>query len=122
MPNVALVYYWPGQGRAGAIFRMCAEAGVDYEHVSDFNAIAGQVSAFGGQVDTFAPPIVKENNVTIAQSTAATAYTGERLGFDSGIAIPSKATQFMADLADFGGSFDSLKADMSKLRTFIAGE
>ena len=46
------VYYWPAFGRAGAIIRMLEHVGQEYEHLSDFPAIAGVCSAFGGPGDT----------------------------------------------------------------------
>ena len=53
-----------------------------YEHVSDFPSISQLVRE--RRSDTFAPPIIVDNEFKVSQSTAATLYVGNKVGLNDG--------------------------------------
>ena len=126
------IHYWPMLGRAGALIRMCAEAGVDYTHStaadpqSTIELLAPHLAALGGKVTNFAPPLVVDGNICVSQSVAATAYLGERFGFTENISIMAVAVQYCLDLHDFFSSFvqsDGMSVlDPAQLKRWIEGE
>ncbi|KAL1527937.1 hypothetical protein AB1Y20_009308 [Prymnesium parvum] len=104
------IYYWPFPARAHSLLSMCAVACAPCTHVHSYDRIAAVASANGGSMegggvgDTFAPPIVVDEDnqgFAISQSVAATLYVGQRLGFDAAVPNVPKSVQYMVDLADF---------------------
>ena len=93
------VHYWPMLGRAGAAIRMLEHTNTDYEHVSDFPSISKLGSAWSGESDTFAPPIVIDGDFQISQSVAVTLYVGNKVGLDKGLNT-YKAVQWLSDIVD----------------------
>lgn len=79
------IFYWPMRGRAGATMLMLEDAGIPYEHKSDFPDIASVASAFGGPLDTFAPPIVQDGPKTYSQSTVTAMWAGRKAGLTEGV-------------------------------------
>lgn len=95
------IYYWPMAGRAGAAIRMLEEAKVEYVHKSEFPEIASQVSAFGGQSSSFAPPVVVDGDTVVSQSAAVAMYIGQKYGFDVPSGQTARAVQIMNDFGDY---------------------
>eukprot|EP00912_Choanoflagellata_sp_UC4_P001085 UC4_evm1s670 len=116
------VYYWPMLGRAGACIRMLEHTNTSYTHVSDFTEISNLGSAWEGKGDTFAPPIIVDNEFTISQSTAAALYIGEKVGLDNGL-NRHKAVQWLSDIVDIfeGGVGKSIGAGGAALKVFLEG-
>lgn len=86
------VMYWPMMGRAGAIFRMLEEAGIAYDHESEFSAVAAVSSLFGGESATCAPPIVIDSTTSVSQSTATAKFIGQKVGM-----VPPTELQIFGD-------------------------
>lgn len=114
------VYYWPFLGRANGAIRMLEESGHPFELKSDMGDLAGELSAFGGMGDTFAPPLVIDGATKVAQTAAVTMYLGEKLGFNDGVQ-PAKAAQFMLDSADLQTELAKAGADAVTLKAFLQG-
>ena len=117
------IYYWPMYGRGGSLVRMCEEAGVPYEHISDFPSIASKGSAFGATGANFAPPMAEINGKLVSQSTAACLFVGKRCGFTSGM-DEDMAPQFLADIIDtFEGGLNTAKGKGgAALKAFLESE
>ena len=60
-------------------------AGIAYEHKSEMSHLSTVASAFGGQLDTFAPPIVQDGSKTYSQSTALAMWAGRKAGLMEGV-------------------------------------
>lgn len=84
--------------RASGLFRMCAEAGIEWELVTDTQK--EDSALFGASTLNLAPPIIKDDQMTLSQSVACHTYLGGKLGFDKGIPLPELALQYILDLDD----------------------
>ena len=117
------VHYWPMMGRAGACIRMLEHTNTPYEHISDFPSISKLGSAWSGSGDTFAPPIIVDNEFTISQSTAATLYIGNKVGLNDGLDT-YKAVQWLSDIVDLfeGGLGKSIDAGGAALKVYLEGK
>jgi glutathione S-transferase len=80
------LYYWPTiQGRGEFVRLALEEAGADYVDVGrgadgpDFEAVAAVLDA-GGAHPPFAPPVLVDGDLSIAQTANILAYLGERHG------------------------------------------
>jgi len=80
------LYYWPTiQGRGEFVRLALEEAGADYADVgrgadgADFEAVADVLDADGAH-PPFAPPVLVDGDVVIAQTANILAYLGERHG------------------------------------------
>lgn len=104
------IRYWPFLGRASPVFRMCAEAGVEFDHCSDQAKM--QCALFGAKTTNLAPPMVVDGAVTVSQAPAAMMYLGNKLGFTTGITVPEVALQYACDVSDL---FEAMRG------VFIAG-
>lgn len=121
--DVVKIYYWPMHGRAGALFRMLEHAGIKYEHISDFQAIASKGSAWKGSGKTFAPPIVVDGKYEISQSTATCLYIGKKAGLIPKGFDECKANQYMGDIVDvFENNLGKSNEDGATLKAFLTGE
>jgi glutathione S-transferase len=116
------VHYWPMLGRAGAAIRMLEHTNTDYEHVSDFPSISKLGSAWSGESDTFAPPIVIDGDFQISQSVAVTLYVGNKVGLDKGLNT-YKAVQWLNDIVDLfeSGLSKSTAAGGAALKVYLEG-
>jgi len=93
------LYYWPVHARCGALVAMLEEKGVAYEHVADKAKMP--CAAFGAADSVnIAPPVIKDGDKLISQSTACTMYLGKRLGFDKGV-DDCLALQYLCDIVDW---------------------
>ena len=88
------IKYWPLLARASGLLRMCAEAGVEFQHVSASGKDMG-AALMGAESTNLAPPIVQDGNVIISQAIPCHQYIGEKLGFDKNIAVSQIALQYM---------------------------
>ena len=101
--------------------RILEYAGIPFVHKSEFPEIAAEASAFGANGDTFAPPILKDGDFTISQSTACAMYAGEKAGINNFDSYP-KALQYISDLVDLfelaiGGAGNKGGADLKQYLT-----
>ena len=117
------VYYWPMMGRAGACIRMLEHTNTPYEHVSDFPSISQLGSAWNGTGDTFAPPMIVDNEFRVSQSTAATLYIGNKVGLNDGLDT-YKAVQWLSDIVDLfeGGLGKSIQGGGAALKVYLEGK
>jgi len=114
------IYYWPFLGRAGAPIRMLAEAGVEFEHVSEMGEMAGKCAAFGSEAGTIAPPIFEDGDYIVSQSTAVTMHVGAKYGFD--VPDAPKANQIMEDIKDlFENGLTKNCSDAKTLKAYLEG-
>lgn len=113
------VFYWGMHGRAGAVLRMLAEAGVAYEHLSEFPQISSQCALFGAQTDTLAPPVVVDGDKVVSQSVAVAAYIGETYGFP----VPDmiRAIQLANNAVDAFEGISKVTSDPAKFSEFLLG-
>lgn len=81
------LYYWPTiQGRGEFVRLALEEAGVDYEDVgrgrdgADFAAVAAILGPDGDAHLPFAPPVLRDGDVLIAQTANILLYLGSRHG------------------------------------------
>uniref|UniRef100_A0A7S2U1L2 GST N-terminal domain-containing protein n=2 Tax=Lotharella oceanica TaxID=641309 RepID=A0A7S2U1L2_9EUKA len=113
------VYYWPMLGRAGAPILMMEYKKVKYEHKSEFKEIAEVCTAFGAKSDTFAPPVISWDGVTLSQSVPVALFVGEKLGLDKGY-DKYKLMQYASDAADLAsGVFNNMKGSPEDIKKFI---
>lgn len=118
------IMYWPFLARASPLFRMCAEAGVEFEHVSDPEKM--QCALFGAKTSNLAPPMVVDGDVIVSQAPAAAMYLGEKFGFTAGIKVPEIALQYVSDVGDLHeamrGAFNPCieKGDLSEAPKFMS--
>mmetsp|Transcript_46325 Transcript_46325/g.68359 ORF Transcript_46325/g.68359 Transcript_46325/m.68359 type:complete len:234 (-) Transcript_46325:130-831(-) len=115
------VYYWPFLGRGAAALLMLTEAGVDFEHISDFPHLAQKCAAFGAQTTTFAPPIVVDGDTVVSQSLAVAQYIGKK-HFPMPDDNDTLGFQVMLNLVDFGGGLEKATATPQSLKTFFDGD
>jgi glutathione S-transferase len=124
--DIIKIYYWPMLARASGLFRMCAQAGIEWEHVTDAKQM--NCALFGASTLNLAPPIIRDGQVTISQSIACHTYLGNKFGFDKDIPFPELALQYMNDLNDL---HDEMKAaamkgeaakDIKYLQKYIEGD
>jgi hypothetical protein len=95
------VYYWPMFGRAGSVIRMLEHGKHPYTVASSFDEISAVCSAFGCDAnDVFAPPVVRDGDLLISQSTACCLHVGQKLNLCDGITSTAKAMQYMSDIVD----------------------
>ena len=80
MAAMLKVYYWPMLARGAPLVRMLEHTGTAYEYISDPSRFAEVCSNKGAQGNCFAPPVIVDGDTIISQSTAATAYLGNKLG------------------------------------------
>lgn len=118
------IRYWPFLGRASPCFRMCAEAGVEFEHVSDMEQMKGAL--FGAKTSNLACPMVVDGDVIVSQAPAAAMYLGEKFGFTAGIKVPEVALQYACDVGDLHeamrGAFNACiaKGDLGDAPKFMS--
>lgn len=99
MPDIT-VYYHPKMIRAASLVRMLEHTKTPYEFVSDLQEMAKVCATWGADTDTFAPPVVKDGEYLISQSTASCLYLGKRLGLMPAAYDHFKAVQYCADIVD----------------------
>ena len=97
MPMI-VIKYWPILARASGLFRMCAEAGVEWKHVTTAPVMGA--AFFGAETSNLAPPILEDGDVVLSQAVACHQYLGNKFGFNKNIKIPELAIQYMNDLSD----------------------
>jgi hypothetical protein len=96
-----VVYNWPMLGRFGAQFLMMDHAGIEYEHIEEFDQLAAKCTAFGGKVGNVAPPILVDGSMALSQSYAQSIYIGRKAGLETGNFCEFKAMQMLADIDDW---------------------
>lgn len=88
----------------GAMMSMCTLAGPRCNIVNLDPGLQPKLAfSHVHKVDSFAAPIVVDGDMRIAQSVAATAYLGERLGFAEAVTHTAKGVQLLLDMRDFVG-------------------
>ena len=112
--------------RASGLFRMCAEAGIEWELVTDTQK--EDSALFGASTLNLAPPIIKDDQMTLSQSVACHTYLGGKLGFDKGIPLPELALQYILDLDDLHNELKGaaiagvVSKDVKALREYLEGD
>lgn len=117
------VYYWPMLARGGSLVRMLEHTGTPYTYISDRAKMAALASSFGSTAgDTFAPPILVDDDFTIGQSTATCLYLGKKLGLTPPGYNEFKALQFCMDIVDtFEGNLGKNNEQGPALKAFLEG-
>ena len=95
------IKYWPIRARASGLFRMLAEANIEYEHISDQGSMG--CALWGDATSTnLAPPIVVDNETSLmlSQAVPCHSYIGNKYGFNNGITVQEVAHQYINDLSD----------------------
>ena len=85
------VYYWPMLARGAPLVRMLEHTGTPYEYISDPARFAEVCSNKGATGSQFAPPVIVDGDFVISQSTACTAYLGNKLGLTPPGWTPTRA-------------------------------
>lgn len=123
------IKYWPLRARASGLFRMLAEANVEYEHMTDQKSMG--CSLWGAETTNLAPPILvdHEAKLTLSQTIPLHAYIGNKYGFNKGINVPELALQYAFDLEDLLSEIrDSASKDqttdsgVSELKAYLTGD
>ena len=123
MAAMLKVYYWPMLARGAPLVRMLEHTGTAYEYISDPSRFAEVCSNKGAQGNCFAPPVIVDGDTIISQSTAATAYLGNKLGLTPPGFDQFKAMQFMADIVDtFEGNLGKHNEQGPALKKFLEGD
>jgi hypothetical protein len=123
---VITIHYWPMLARASGLFRMCAEADVEWEHATDAKQM--NYALAGALTSNLAPPIIRDGQVTISQGIACHTYLGNKFGFDKDIPFPELALQYMNDLNDvhdgMAAAYTKGEAakDVKDLQEYIEGD
>ena len=107
-PTGIKVFYWPFLIRGASLVRMLEHTGTPYEYISDKAQMGAVCSTWEGSGDTFAPPIVVDDNVTISQSIACCLYLGKRLGLRPSGYDEYKAIQYCTDMVNSNSSGSSV--------------
>ena len=117
---VITIKYWPILARASGLFRMCVEAGVEFQHVTDPKSFG---AAFIGDLSgtNLAPPILVDGDLVISQASACHSYLGHKLGFTKGIPVNELAIQFVSDLSDLHQDMWTAN-DSGKLHAYLTGD
>lgn len=119
-----VIHYWPMLARASGLIRMCAEAGVAWEHKTEMKEFG--CALFGADSENLAPPIITDGEVTISQSIACHVYLGNKFGFNKNIPYPELALQYMLDLDDLHnemkGAYMKGADDIKDLKEYLTGD
>ena len=113
-------------GRASGLFRMCAEADVEYTHVSTRPEIGAAL--WGAESTNLLPPMIQDGDLVLSQAVPCHQYLGDKFGFNKNIEIPQVAVQYVNDLSDFYGAMESaaLKGegsnDVHALQEYLNGD
>ena len=94
-----VVHYWPCLARASGMFRMLAEAGVEYEHQTDMHQFG--CALWDPPSSNIAPPKIVDGEIAISQAPAVFLYLGEKCGFDKGVPNTALAMQYIMDMSDW---------------------
>ena len=65
--SVIEIKYWPLLARASGMLRMCAEACVEFQHVTGSGKELG-CTLMGAESTNLAPPVVQDGNVIVSQA------------------------------------------------------
>lgn len=117
--------------RASGLFRMMAQVGAEWEHVTDSKLMESsllleQQEGPNTRLKNLAPPILIDGNVTISQAISCHMYLGNKFGFNKGIPFPELALQYMNDLDDLHDEMKSAfmqgDEDVNELQKFLTGD
>jgi glutathione S-transferase len=123
---VLKIKYWKILGRASGLFRMCLEAGVDFEHTTE--AADMGCAFFGAETGNLAPPVIEDGTIVISQAVACHQYLGNKFGFNKNIEVPELAVQFISDLSDLHREMGEKAAagadsnDVKVLQEYLTGD
>jgi glutathione S-transferase len=96
--TMIVIQYWSIMARASGLFRMCAEAGVEWKHIASREEMGAAL--FGAKSSNLAPPILQDGDVILSQAVPCHQYLGNKFGFNKDIPVPEVALQYMEDLSD----------------------
>lgn len=117
------VYYWGMMARGAPIVQILEHTGTEYTYISDMKKFAEVMSKFGASTDCFAPPVVKDGDYIVSQSTAATMYVAKKCGLTPEGYDEYKTMQHIADIVDvFEGNLGKSNEDGPTLKKFLHGD
>jgi glutathione S-transferase len=126
MVSVIKIKYWNILAKASGLFRMCLEAGAEFEHITTASDMG--CAFLGAETSNLAPPVVEDGKIVISQTVACHQYLGNKFGFHKNIEVPELAIQYMADLSDLHdemagkASAGESKNDVKALQEYLTGD